>query len=123
MRAQASRLVGLITASAPQLIDHACRLRIDDVVASMTGLPITDVVGDTVELPITIPPLDSYLPDHVGGLPYAAEFDALEDGAKQDYYERVADDLAEYRSSKGTLSVPFALHFVSATKATRVQHV
>jgi SAM-dependent methyltransferase len=115
MAAQAGHLGGLVEAETMQLLEHACRLGVDDITAVLRGVPVTDIAGDTVELVVTMPRLAEYLEVHIGGLPYAASFQALGDDDKRAYAGRVADSLAPYRTTDGTYDVPFALHFVSAT--------
>ena len=87
-------------------------------VHGLQALLVTDLEGDTVERSITIPRLDDYLAVHIGGLPYAAAFQALADDARRAYGAQVEQDLSRYRTSEAGFKVPFALHFVSATAAT-----
>jgi ubiquinone/menaquinone biosynthesis C-methylase UbiE len=117
MAAQAGHLDELLDVGTMQLLDHACRLGVDDIATPLGDLPVVDIDGDTVERHITIPRLADYLAVHIGGLPYAAAFQALPDDVKRAYSARVEAELAAYRVPDGTWSVPFALHFVSAVVA------
>jgi SAM-dependent methyltransferase len=118
MAAQAGRLDEFIEVGAAQLLAHACRLGRDDLVAAFDDLPVTDITADTVERAITILSLVDYLAVHIGGLPYAASFQALPDEERRVYAARVEQDLNPYRTSDGGFETPFALHFVSATVAS-----
>jgi SAM-dependent methyltransferase len=118
MAAQAGHLDEFVDVGAMSLLEHACRLGVDDIAAPLGDLPVTEIVGDTVELKIAIPRLTDYLAVHIGGLPYAAAFQALPVGAKRDYFARVEQELAAYRAPDGSFNVPFALHFVSAVAAS-----
>lgn len=119
MAAQAGHVDEFVDVGAMPLLEHACRLGVDDIAAPLGALSVTEIVGDTVELEITIPRLADYLAVHIGGLPYAAAFQALPAGAKRDYAARVEAELAAYRTRDGSVSVPFALHFVSAVVASQ----
>jgi ubiquinone/menaquinone biosynthesis C-methylase UbiE len=116
MQAQAGRLDEFIEAGAVQLLEHAFRFDTDDVSDILTELSVTDIEADTVERQIVLPDLQEYLALHIGGLPYAADFQALPVDTKEHYYSRVAQDLNAYATTDGGLTVPFAVHFVSAIR-------
>jgi SAM-dependent methyltransferase len=73
---------------------------------------IDDVAIEVLEPIVSLPPLSSYLPEHLNALPWAAAFAGLDAITKAQAIEEVLEDLAVYATDTGT-ELPFSSYLAT----------
>lgn len=69
---------------------------------------------DLIEAPVTLPPLQEYVPAHMKALPWAPKFFALPEASQAEAVEHVQTRLGEYQTDNGVV-VPFS-SYLATTK-------
>jgi ubiquinone/menaquinone biosynthesis C-methylase UbiE len=98
------------------IADQAFRLDREEVADLYRVSSLNCVTAETIEIPITLPPIAHYLPGHMAALPTADQFNALGSDYLVQLFKEITTELQEYVQADGSLDVPFVLHMVSGTK-------
>ena len=75
---------------------------------------VGDVSVELITVEIDLPPVQSYVPEHLRALPWSASFFRLPAGQQAAALVELDDHLAEYRTDEG-IRVPFNSYLVTAT--------
>jgi len=95
---------------------QAFRLDLDEVAAIIRDSGFREVIAETVEELVSLPPVADYLPGHVASLPCSSEFEALDTAVRQLLYDDITNELAAYVQADGTVLAPFAVHVVAGVR-------
>jgi len=111
-----SNRVGRILPRASELYLRANRLDGEEVAVIFRNYGLEEVTAETLELEISLPPIDEFLPLHIAAQPIASEFAALDQSIQETLFIDVNNDLAAYMQADGSLRVPLALYLVSGSQ-------
>ena len=98
----------------PDISDQAFPIDGAAKIAAWFGsIGIDDVAIDVLEPIVSLPPMSTYLPEHLKALPWAAAFAGLDATTTAQALEEVQRDLAEYETAAGT-EIPFSSYLARA---------
>ncbi len=79
-----------------------------------TSAGVSDVVIELVEVEVELPPVQTYVPEHLKALPWSVGFFALGEEEQAAALAELDAELAEYRTDSG-LRIPFRSYLAAAT--------
>lgn len=115
LHAQYRSLVEAVGDEAVATFPGAFRLTADDLRTAWEDAGLRDVTVELVAPEVRLPPIAAYAAAQIRATPWGAALDAVDADARDRSAARVAELLAEHRTSDGGATVNFSTHLVVGT--------
>lgn len=85
----------------------------DEIRHLLKAAGYTQIQMDTIGLDLSLPPLDEFVPRHIGATPMAAGFNQADEGTQQRVIHEVVETCRSYTTADG-VTIPFRSHAIIA---------